>query len=434
MKVNLLLFDLVKGTRSNYFHRFFASTIKWSRTEIESYQKNKVKEQIEHFYNHSPFFRAKLINANIKPESIIELEDLKLIPPLTRDELKTCFSEMVCENRLKGARFSSSSGTTGNPVKYGKDKDGYGAGLGAGYLLWEIAGWRFSYRQMHIWGNPTSVKKWNKPMSRIKSWLYKKQNVDSTLTNTPEGLFKVVNLIRKFKPDSIDGYTSAIVNLAYFIKQNSITIPKAKIVITTAENLMPTHIDIIEETLGPVADLYGCGEINGIAIRKPNTQNYIILESHIIVETEETEIDGLKEILVTDLDNKLIPLIRYKVGDLIDEVKKPSSKNGINLSYFTKIYGRSVDLIYLPNGRVISPINMLAGTLFRKIGGIDKHKVMWDGNRLVFKFVINSNYSPNKTFDEINEYLKGYEVPFTIEVVSDILPDKNGKYKYFERL
>ena len=238
MKIQLLLFDLAKRTKSGKYFCFFKKTLKWNRLEIELYQTQKLIEQVNHFYSNSNFFREKLNKNRVDVSSIKQLSDLKRIPPLTRAELQNCFDQMVCENSKSKARYSNSSGTTGLPVKYGKDLDGFSSGLAAGYLLWEMAGWKFSYRQLHIWGNPTSVKKWESPMSKFKSWVFRKQNIDSTLTNTPEGLMKVVKTILRFKPHSIDGYTSSIVNLAQFVKDKSINLPKVKIVISTAENLL----------------------------------------------------------------------------------------------------------------------------------------------------------------------------------------------------
>ena len=433
MPYQLKLFDLFKKSRINSYYNFFKPFTLQNREFIINYQNQKLKEQINHFYNESPYFKRILDREGVTPNQIKTREDLKSISPLTREDLKNSLDEMTCKKHKRNAHYSTSSGTTGLPVKYAKDVNGYSAGVAAGYILWEMAGWKLSYRQLHIWGNPTSVGKWNKPWSKMKSFIYNKKNIDSTLTNTPAGLAQVVKIIKKFKPQSIDGYTSALLNIATYIIQNNIKIIKAKIVITTAENLLPAQKEIIETALGPVADLYGCGEINGIAIKSPLDNKFIIFNPHVIVETETIENSELKEILITDLDNKLIPMIRYKVGDLIDEVKPPEKDDSYPFEYFTKVNGRQVDLIYLENGKIISPINLLAGTLFRSIGGILKHKVIWENNILFFNFVIDRGFNHKIAQQKIFEYLKNYDVNFKIVIVDKILPDSTGKFKYFEK-
>jgi phenylacetate-CoA ligase len=434
MPFKILLFDLAKGSKVNQYLNKYETLLNKNRDDIIKYQTYRLKKQINHFYKNSEYFRNKMDFANINPNSIKQINDLKRIPVFTREELKNNIDSLVCQNIERNKHFSSSSGTTGIPVKYGTDNDGYSAGIAAGYLLNKMAGWQFSYRQLHIWGNPTSVKRWNKKTSKLKSLVFSKRNIDSTLTNTDEGLFQVIQQIKKFRPESIDGYTTAILNIALYIKKYNIDIPKPKIVITTAENLWTQHKQIIEEVLGPVADFYGCGEINGIAIKPPYHSRYIVFNPHVIVETIDIFLSGLKEILVTDLDNKLLPMIRYRVGDFIDEVISPGESDNPAFDSFSMINGRSVDLVNLPNGKTISPINLFGGTLFRKIGGIEKHKVIWDGEKFIFQFVTNQLYSHKTTTLEISKYLQEYMVDFEIEVVNNILPDKNGKFKYFEKV
>ncbi len=434
MPFKFLLFDLAKGVSVNKYINKYRALTKKSRDEIISYQQDKLQQQIHHFYKYSKYFKYKLDIANIDPHKIKTLEDLKKIPVLTRTDLKNNFESLACVKVNGKKHISTSSGTTGIPVKYGADNAGYSAGVAAGFILYSMAGWKFSYRQMHIWGNPTSVVRWNKKISKLKSFVFNRRNIDSTLTNSNEGLNYVVSQIKKIKPDCIDGYTTAILNIALFIKKNNIDIPKPKIVIVTAENLLSQHKLIIEEVLGPVADLYGCGEINGVAIKPPDMSRYIIFNPHVIVETLEASSDGLREILVTDLDNTFLPMIRYKVGDLIDEIKPPQSDDIYSFDNFTRIEGRTVDLITLPNGKTLSPINLLAGTLFRKIGGIVKHKVLWDGKKLYFQFVIDDSFDHKKAYFEISDHLKDYGVEFEMVKVDDLFPDKNGKYKYFEKI
>ena len=90
-------------------------------------------------------------------------------------------------------------------------------------------------------------------------------------------------------------------------------------VFTTGEDLLENMKKIIERNIGPVSDLYGCGEVNGIAIQPVKDDKYYILESHVLVETE-SDSNEFNEIIVTDLDNYYMPLIRYKIGDIIDRV------------------------------------------------------------------------------------------------------------------
>ena len=63
-----------------------------------------------------------------------------------------------------------------------------------------------------------------------------------------------------------------------------------------------------------------------------------------------------------------MPLIRYKIGDLVDDIYEPETNDKVQFSYFKKVLGRDADIIELPNGKKILPINLVGGTLFEKLG------------------------------------------------------------------
>jgi len=258
------------------------------------------------------------------------------------------------------------------------------------------------------------------------------KNLPSTDLNEIVNYKKVIDLINRIKPFSIDGYTSSIYNLARYIKDHNVKIYRPKFVFTTAENLFKNEKNIIESSLGLVSDIYGCGEINGIAVRPVAEDKYYILEPHVIIEAESIRKGDYKEIIVTNLDNKIMPLIRYKIGDLIDGIYEGDEQNRFGFSYFKQIIGRTSEVIDMGNGKILSPINIFGGTLFREIGGVLKHKVVWNGNYLDFLFEVNPGFNREKACEKINAELKPYDVTFKITIVDRLNPDKSGKFRYME--
>jgi phenylacetate-CoA ligase len=433
MPYQLILFDIAKGLKSNEYYNRFKSLHKLTREEIIDYQNVKLKKQIGFLYKSNKYFQKKLLESKINPQDITCKDDLKYIPPLERKDLQVYFGEMITQNVGK-VFFSSSSGTTGTPVRYAKDIEGISAGRGATLSLNQlIENWALSNRHAHIWGNPSSVKRWSSIGSRLKAKVFNQANIDSTLTNSDDGLKLVTEVLKKRKPDCIEGYTSSIYNIALYVQKHSIRLPKLKNVITTGENLLPQHKDFIESILAPVSDFYGCGEVNGLAIRPSGTDRYYIADFHVVLEVVQREADKMKELLITDLDNKAFPLIRYKVGDMVDDIYQPERDEAIPFSHFKTINGRTVDTIFLPNGKCIQPINLLGGTLFREIGGVKQHKVIWNKNKLIFVFAVDKSFNISFAKERISQYLEDYEVDFEIEIKDILHPGSSGKFKYFEK-
>lgn len=433
MPLQPVLFDIAKGTRVNYFYKKFKKFYSTSREEVLSHQLDKLKEQVLYFYENNKFYQEQLNNLGIQPNDIKELSDLGHLPIIERKDLQNSFNSLLTS--VKGKMFyGSSSGTTGIPVKYAKDIDGLSAGQASGFCLWELAGWHFGQRKAHIWGNPTSIKKWGKLGSRLKSRVFNQLNIPSTLANSQQGIERIIKAILRYKPKCIEGYASSISDIARFANENNITFPSVERVLTTGESVLPHQKEIVRKVFGPISDFYGCGEINGIAINTDGSDKFYIADYHVIVEAVDLDGNGLKELLITDLDNKAFPFVRYRVGDLIDGVSEPDNTDLVPFSYFKVMSGRSVDTVHLPNGKSIQPINLLGGTLFRQIGGVRQHKVVWQNNQLRFVFSVDSSFNLVFAKASIEEYLKEYNVDFNIEIVDYINTGKTGKYKFFERI
>jgi phenylacetate-CoA ligase len=433
-QILLYIIDLFQGTSIRNYYNFYISTALWDRQKVKDYQLSKLKELLIYAGTNVPWYRNLFKSINFDPVRLVSFDQLKCIPPLKREDIQNNIDSLTAEGLNKDELFEgSSSGTSGIPLRYYKDKNAYSSGVAAGYFGCSLSGWKPGDRTLHIWGNPSSVKHWEKTRSRIKTLLKNQKNIPSTDFNFQEKLPELYEYIVKGKYDSIDGYTTAIFELSEYIKINNLEKLNAGSVFTTAENLNEYQKESIEQYIGPVSDDYGCGEINSIAMQPAGMQKYYIFDPHVFIETEE-EKGEFKNIIVTDLNNKGMPFIRYRVGDLIDSVNEPEKNDKINFRWFKKIAGRESDIINLPGGRKILPVNILGGTLFRQIGGIKKHKVIWNGRELIFCFETGNDFNLERAEKLVFTEFSEYNVPVIIKQVENLLPDKNGKFRYFEIL
>jgi phenylacetate-CoA ligase len=424
--------DLAKGTKINSFYSEYRSYLYNDITKIKKIQQKKLNLLIEHVWHNIPWYKKQLINAGYNPGDKMDNIELKKLPVLNRYDIQENLDQLLWKD-YKGKIFEgSSSGTTGTPIKYFKDINGISAGIATGFVLMGLSGWRPGIRSIHVWGNLESIKQWNTTTSKIKQWIYSRKNIPSSLFNDPAHLKNIVEKIMKYKPVVIDGYSNSIYELAIYVKKHNIRIHTAKMVFTTAENLEDHNKMLIEEMIAPVSDMYGCGEINGIACKPSKSDKYYIYDPHVIVEAVNLDNNYMKEILVTDLDNFYMPLIRYKIGDLIDDVHHPSDSNDYPFCYFTKIHGRTSDHIILPNGKKIYPINIFGGTLYRKYSSIKRHKTIWNGEKLVFIFEILGYIDLEALYNDIVKSIAEYNVLFEIKTTDKIMPEANGKFRYFE--
>ena len=429
----LAVLDAAKGTRIGHYFRLFSSSLKWSREEVERYRLLKLKQLLETAGKNCPYYRGLFKTAGFEPATVKRIADIENIPILERDTIRDRGHMLINEGIPFRKLFKgSSSGTTGTPITYYHDRDGMSAGIAAGYVLWSMSGWRLGQRNVHVWGNATSIKRWDTWGSRMKNAMIRQRNIASTGLDDPELADTAAREIIAFDPVSIEGYPGAIFSLAQHFKAKGYSLRKLRQVLTTAENLEDSQRELIEEVFAPTGDLYGSGEVQGIAARPVADDKYYVLEPHVIVEAVASEMPGMKDVVVTDLDNHGTPFIRYRIGDMIDSLNVPDEDSPYPFASFKKVLGRKSDIILLPNGKRFHPVNIFGGTLFRRFPAISRHKVIWNGVSLKFVFERNGSLDEGKLNDELQESLASYDVPFSIEYTSGLAVPPGGKHTYLE--
>jgi phenylacetate-CoA ligase len=162
-------------------------------------------------------------------------------------------------------------------------------------------------------------------------------------------LKKYLRFFNFFKPPIVRGYASSLYYVARYIEANGIAISKPKAVISSTEVLHDRMRETIERVFGcNVFDSYGCREVSQIATECESHNGL-----HIVFENQYVELDG-QEIVITNLNNYLMPFIRYKVGDLASAIDYSPCSCGRHSPRLVSLMGRDNDNIELPNGKVIN--------------------------------------------------------------------------------
>jgi phenylacetate-CoA ligase len=127
-----------------------------------------------------------------------------------------------------------------------------------------------------------------------------------------------------------------------------------KVVITTSEVLSAPQRRLLEATFGvPVQNEYGCGEVGPIAYECDSGQLHVMSDN---LRIELLQADGRLagpgesgEVVITDLNNRAMPLVRYRVGDFA--TWGSSCSCGRSFPVLEKVWGRAYEFVQLPSGR-----------------------------------------------------------------------------------
>lgn len=90
-----------------------------SRQEIEQFQVEKLKEQLQYLQQHSPYYKALFSSCKTPVSTIQSLDDLTEFPVTTKTDLQRQNEDFFCVDKHAIIDHSSTSGTTGTPVNFG---------------------------------------------------------------------------------------------------------------------------------------------------------------------------------------------------------------------------------------------------------------------------------------------------------------------------
>jgi phenylacetate-CoA ligase len=420
---------------------FLLKSQHWNSNEIEQYQLNKLKILIEHCYKNIPYYTELFKANNLTPENFNSINDLKLIPVLTKDIFRENQHLFISKGEtFKNVKKGKTGGTTGTAVRIYKDTKERTFAWASYYRWFSWMGLEKEDRVLIFWGTSKVVE---------DSFLAKlKNNIKNILQNNltlsafninDNTLPDIYEKYMKFDPLLIKGYLSSIIDLACFMKSNNLK-PNGslKAISTTTETLLPIHRELIEEVFKvKVFDQYGCGEVSGIAYECELHNGLHITEEHVIIEIlnekNSSVVDKSGKITITSLDNFVMPLIRYQNDDIatLSSNKCNCGKQG---GILKSIEGRSIDTIKLKNGSKVHGVFFT--NLFYEIG-ID--------SQIISKFQIEQiqNGSIDIRLELLNEIsvsiIKNLKIELEkfvsvnkIEAVKKIKPENNGKFRYIK--
>lgn len=172
---------------------------------------------------------------------------------------------------------------------------------------------------------------------------------------------RLVDALERFAPELVVAYPSALEALCGLLRENGRTL-EIPAVLVSSEKLNPEAWDLARDVLGcRLADYYGQSERVAFAYAfAPREYRFLPGYSHVEFEPHDSPLlpagstDRLYEIVGTTFWNSLMPLVRYKTGDL---VRLPSSwgereldELALGLRTFPGILGREQEVVVCPNG------------------------------------------------------------------------------------
>ncbi len=317
---------------------------------------SKVERLLAHAYEQVPYYRERLDRAGLRPEEICSPGRYAAVPVLGRDEVVANFDRLFAGERARrSSRIVTTGGSSGTPMRIGHTRE----------AIREIPKWQM----LSWWGLPTSAdlatlyrrvprSRAERIVTRLVSWPQRVIEVDATQLDAKEIEFFIAAIVRH-RPALIHGYAGALDTVADALLQRGQTLPRPRVVWSTAAPLTRVQEAKIEQAFdAPVCDQYGCSELYFIAAECPHKQGLHVFADRVWIEFVDDAGVPVPEgeygrVVITSLDETSFPLIRYANGDIGRSLPGPC-RCGRGLPLIDKIRGRISDRIALPDGTVLA--------------------------------------------------------------------------------
>lgn len=246
----------------------------------------------------------------------------------------------------------TTSGSTGTPFTVYQDLNKKARNHADTLFFGEMGGFEIGNKLYYL-------KIWAK-QKMANPWMYKLQNIvpiDVIDLNEDKVHQMVQEMQSTNQKISLLGYVSALEHFIRYAEKRNIQKLKANIVsvITMSEGLPKETKSKLEMIFDcPVVSRYSNLENGIIAQQERDSDSFLVNTASYYVEIfhptkDELLSDGeLGRIVVTDLFNYAMPMIRYDTGDF--GIKQ--TRNG--KTYLTTVEGRKLDLLYDTQGRMVS--------------------------------------------------------------------------------
>lgn len=325
------------------------------RKELEQHQLSKLRDQLNHVSERSPFYRRKLTAAGIRPEEIRTMEDVRRIPFTEKHELKQNqvdyppWGDLACIPPEEAVRVFQTSGTTGTPVRIMLNrKDWYEnfyeqfMHFRCGYGLTEkdVLFVPFNYGLYIAW------------------WGFQSCMEKAGLTIIPGGGMTSkarLQSLMDWGATAICGTPSYLLYLAETARNNNIDLTKSSIRKMVAAGEPGASIPATKKSLetqwgAECFDDIGSTESSNFGYECIKHQGTHVAEALFLVEVLDPETleplaDGeVGELVLTNLTCESMPLIRYRTKDLVRFNREVCDCGRTNLRLDGGIVGRADDM------------------------------------------------------------------------------------------
>ncbi|PWB76159.1 capsule biosynthesis protein CapK [candidate division GN15 bacterium] len=401
-----------------------------SADEIRDLQFKKLLRLLSFCRDHNKYYRERFQQAGFDPSAIKTLEDVTTVPVLTKDDIRSAGDELFSDGYSRGnTMHNRTGGSTGVPLHTYMDIPAVSFKKAATLRHNTWANLTPGDRLAAVWGD---TEKRQPLRARIRNRLTDRAIYLDTLKFDEAHLARFVAEIRRYRPPVMMGHAHSIYRFAEYVKSQSITDVSFQGIITTAMVLSEVERKTIESVFNsPVFNRYGCEELSIIASECEAHEGMHVCAEGLFVEVADETEHQPGRIIITDLVNYAMPMIRYEIGDYA--FTQPGICGcGRGLPRFKEVVGRTADFLYTPEKKPVFGISIL-DTFVIHIPGLKQVQIVQDRFEHMDFYVVRDISFSETTLSLLRKNITdifGRQMQADIHFVEQIAQTERGKYRF----
>jgi phenylacetate-CoA ligase len=423
------------GRRLRELERFDKLTVPQQR-QISA---DKTARLLTHAYDTVPYYRQTFDAAGFHPSEWTPGQPIP-IPLTDRETLRTQQDQMISRRfSAEQLQAATTGGTTSTPVRLWRDVEGIRRKTALQYHLNRTMGYDQGDSTLLIWGAERDLE-----LDPSWKWKLYEQKIMGRIA-APAGQIsdvifqRFLKRLNEHKPRILYGYAVTLARFAQYLEEKGERHHNPKVIIVTAEAFSPSERDQIERVFHcKVTEQYGSREVGMVATECDQHTGMHFHPAGCLPEFQYHGMtpDGpMHRLIVTDLMNFGMPLIRYDTGDcvILDE---ESCACGSWYPRVKSVIGRAADTFVMADGTEVPGLAMANQLLhlthsFRYVTQLQV--IQKDFDQIQVRYVsIGDKQGTDRELDRVSQALQQvFKVPMrcTMVKVPDIPRAVSGKQR-----
>ena len=351
------------GSRVAKYYREFLDLEKWSASDVDALQHERLQTLLTEAVSASPFYSAR-----VAQQRAFELSEF---PILTKSEIKTHFRELMIptlrveyESKSRQRRYGwtevKTGGSTGVPTAVIHDREMRDRGRAGRLYSQYLCGFPFGKPYFRLWGSTRDILQATESLPhRVQSFL-SSEILLNAFSMDGDRLAQYLAEINRSNVAHMMAYTDAATELAHFAQQRGIAVRPLESIMACAGTLTNEARATLRAVFGArVHNKYGSRECGEIAC-ECSSGGLHIESNNVVVEVVDDRGRLLPpgqpgRLLITLLGNRQFFMIRYDIGD-IGVLTLDRCTCGRPFPLLQRLEGRAVEFLRDSNGAYVSPL------------------------------------------------------------------------------